>query len=559
MLGKIFGSGPKINNAQAKKIRKLLQESQTAVHQQETFSKTEDTISQDNKDINILREFADKKSQLIGIRGKNIDIITFDENGEVIDTQTESKKAEIEDIDKSFEFKLGPQGAWQMIEKDNQSHAQVTTTLSEGHSYKGKVEVPGKKKLTVLFWGNGSGNLEPLVVRKLLDLEKMGSTEDINILAQISRAPQEKIKEQFGEEFVPSDIDGNWSNQARRYYVTKGVQEENPPRIITKETIDSPILENRGDVDMGDKNELSDFLIKGMKDYPAEHYMVVLFDHGLGWRGINPGTDDLGSMNPEDLGEVTKKVKDSTGQNIDVMVMENCLSGQAEALYPMKDNTDFIVASPEIMWGSAFTKTPGPLHIREGLEMIQENKKNELNNPGQAAVDLLQASANKNHAITASLINPKRLDDVASATKELRESLEKSGVTHDKLQPIADKSQNYELLDDAEHRHGYVDLADFAGNIKKETETLEIKKAAEKLEKAVDSSVMAKLTQKGEELKLDSDDGEAWNTFPASVERCRGLSINFGIPGSESEKDLYDSLSFNIATGWNTFVEKSGD
>ncbi len=291
MIGKIFNFGNKIDKDLAIKTKKSLEENRDLPRQLETFTKTENIINHEDKQIKILRKFADKKAQLIEIKdGNQIDIIDFNEDGEVTETRKEKKKADINDSEnkRSLEIKSDSSGNWTITEKDEQSNAHVTTTLSTGHVYRGKVEVPGKKKLTVLFWGNGSTNLEPLVVRKLLDLEKMGSTEDINIVAQISRAPQEKIKECHGEDYIESNIDGNWSNQARRYYVTKGVQEENPLPVIKNETIDSPVIENRGNVNMGDKNELLDFLLTEMKEYPAEHYMVVLFDQGLVWRAKNP-------------------------------------------------------------------------------------------------------------------------------------------------------------------------------------------------------------------------------------------------------------------------------
>jgi len=433
----------------------------------------------------------------------------------------------------------------------------VITTLSTGHVYRGKVEVPGKKKLTVLFWGNGSGNLEPLVVRKLLDLEKMGSTEDINIVAQISRAPQEKIRECYGEDYIESNIDGNWSNQARRYYVTKGVQEENPLPVIKNETIDSPVIENRGNVNMGDKAELLDFLLTEMKEYPAEHYMVVFFDHGQGWRGINPDENSIGSISPEDMGNITEKVKETTGKKLDLMVMENCLEGQAEALYPMKDTTDYLVASPEVLWGSAYTDNPGPVHLREALELIQKNERRELDNPKEAAIDLIRATANKNHAITLTVIDSDKLQGIAEDTKKLKDSMATSGISGEKLREIVAKAQQYELLDPVELRHGYVDMGDLAENIEKTVDDGKVKHAARQLKESLGKAVVAEMHMQGDAIQCDSDDGEHWMTFEANVKRCHGLAMNFGIPGSDTEKELYKNLSFNIATGWDEIVNKA--
>ncbi|HPZ09746.1 MAG TPA: clostripain-related cysteine peptidase [Candidatus Eremiobacteraeota bacterium] len=560
MIGKLFGFGHKIDIEEAKKTRQQLSESPSAFHQKETFTPGENIIDREEDRIKILRKLAGNRSQLIEIsEGKYIDIINFDEKGEVTETETKKKEAKIQDSEKqkTFEVKRTSSGEWEIIEHDDLSKAEIRTAISEGQLHKGEIEVAGKKKLTVLYWGNGDGNLEPLVIRKLLDLEKIGSTEDINIVAQISRSSQEEIKDYFGEEYVESNIDGNWSKQARRYYVTKGEVEENPLPKLVKETVDSPVIENLGNIDMTDKTELLDFLITEMKAFPAEHYMVVYFDHGQGWKGVALDKEDTPSISPEDMGEITKKVKEATGQNIDIMVMENCLEGQAEALYPMKDSTDYIIASPEILWGSAFADNPGPIHLREGLEIIQRNEQNELNNPRLAATSLLKATANKNHAITLSVVDSKKLDALAEATEKLKEAIEKAGVTGEEICRAAEKTQQYEILNSPDNKHGFVDIGDLSDNIEASIEHSEVKKAARELRETLDKTVVARLNMQSDRIECQSDDGNGFISIEGNVKRCHGLSINLGKQESDIERKTYESLSFNRKTGWDEIIQKA--
>jgi len=84
MIGKIFNFGNKIDKDLALKTKKSLEENKNLPHQLETFTKTENIINNEDKQIKILRKFADKKAQLIEIKdGNQIDIIDFNENGEV--------------------------------------------------------------------------------------------------------------------------------------------------------------------------------------------------------------------------------------------------------------------------------------------------------------------------------------------------------------------------------------------------------------------------------------------------------------------------------------------
>jgi hypothetical protein len=308
---------------------------------------------------------------------------------------------------------------------------------------------------------------------------------------------------------------------------------------------------------MTDKKELQNFLMTEMKEFPAEHYMIVLFDHGKGWKGIAPDKEDNVNITPEDMGDITKKVKEATGQNIDVMVMENCLEGQAEALYPMKDSTDYIVASPEILWGSAFTDNPGPIHLREGLEIIQKNKNDELNNPKQAAFALVQATANKHHAITLSVVDSKKLDELADSTAGLKEAIKQSDMTEEKLRNIADKTQQYELLDSPETKHGFVDIGDLADNIEAITENEDVKKAARGVKEALSHTVIGKLAMTGDNITCAGDDGDNFIVFEGNVKKCHGLSINLGMEKSDIERKTYESLSFVKKTGWDEIVHKT--
>ena len=46
-----------------------------------------------------------------------------------------------------------------------------------------------------------------------------------------------------------------------------------------------------GEVDTGDPNTLRDFLIFGMNNYPAEKTLLILWDHGGGWKFFEFETD----------------------------------------------------------------------------------------------------------------------------------------------------------------------------------------------------------------------------------------------------------------------------
>ncbi len=114
---------------------------------------------------------------------------------------------------------------------------------------------------TFLVFMNGDNNLESYVTHDLNELEIVGSSSQVNVVVQADRS------EGYDER------DGDWTG-ARRYLVT---QDGNDARVT------SQVLEDLGEVDMGDPATLSAFLLWADDNFPADHVALVLWDHGDGW------------------------------------------------------------------------------------------------------------------------------------------------------------------------------------------------------------------------------------------------------------------------------------
>ena len=50
------------------------------------------------------------------------------------------------------------------------------------------------------------------------------------------------------------------------------------------EPLPANAVEDLGEVNMGDGKALGDFITWGIQQYPAKRYMLVIWDHGQGWR-----------------------------------------------------------------------------------------------------------------------------------------------------------------------------------------------------------------------------------------------------------------------------------
>jgi len=88
---------------------------------------------------------------------------------------------------------------------------------------------------------------------------------------------------------------------------------------------------------------LKEFVDEVMKTYPAEHYMLVIENHGGGIYGICFEGSNHISM--RDLGSTLKELNLNRKDRIEIVSLSACLMGMFEVAYELKDtNVDYLVA-----------------------------------------------------------------------------------------------------------------------------------------------------------------------------------------------------------------------
>ncbi|MBI2264398.1 MAG: hypothetical protein HYU64_04415, partial [Armatimonadetes bacterium] len=215
------------------------------------------------------------------------------------------------------------------------------------------VPLGAPRKWTVLAYISGDNNLEGPEVHSLLQLEKIGSNEDVHVVAQLDRReiPDDYSQYRLG-------VDGDWSG-ARRYYITKGAQEPSDVKYHLEnaepyaeiqfkvKTIQSPVVQDLGEVDIADKKTFKDFLTWGMKSFPAEHYLVVMMDHGYGYMGTMHDVSPGNLMTLPEMRQGLEEAEKETGRKVDILGLDCCLMGLAETAYELKDAASVVIASQQ--------------------------------------------------------------------------------------------------------------------------------------------------------------------------------------------------------------------
>ncbi len=200
----------------------------------------------------------------------------------------------------------------------------------------------GQKWLVMLYQDADDQVLEQDIFVDLNEAERVGSSDRVSIVAQLDR-----YKGAF-------QGDGDWTS-ARRYFVTQ----DNDLNRISSELVD-----DLGEVNMADGGSLVDFVTWAMQSYPADRYVLVLSDHGMGWPGgwsdPAPASSDSGraplisalegdflylSEIDQALGDITKQ----TGvDKLDIIGLDACLMSQLEIYAALQPHAHLALASEEV-------------------------------------------------------------------------------------------------------------------------------------------------------------------------------------------------------------------
>ena len=116
---------------------------------------------------------------------------------------------------------------------------------------KAKGGATAARRWTVLVYLAGDNNLDSAGLADLAEMKKVGSGDDLAIVAQFDRVGGRGV--------------------TRRYLLRKGTK------------LPDDVIASLGETDMGDPAVLEDFLRFGGTKYPADNYMVVIWNHGAGW------------------------------------------------------------------------------------------------------------------------------------------------------------------------------------------------------------------------------------------------------------------------------------
>ena len=372
---------------------------------------------------------------------------------------------------------------------------------------------------TVMVYLDGDNNLETYGIQDLNEMEMVGSTTDLNIVVQIDRIPYSVLAGN-NQGYADDTSNGDWTT-TRRHYITKDL---NP------DLISSPLIADLGELNMGDPQTLVDFADWAITQYPAKKYLLVIWNHGGGFRTLNRAKDiawddtsggDRITM-PE-LEDALSTITAQIGKNIDLVGMDACFMAMTEVAYQIKDYADLLVTSEESEPNEGWPYDT----------ILSQLASNPLMSSEELATDIVDKYIYSYPVsnVTQSAIDLSYVDTLASQLSNLALEIISDSSTR-KYQYIlaAASSQRYGDFD-------FTDLYDLCNNLLIYSNSLSVKNMVLSIQQTLDLAVI-KSGYSGVE-----------------VSRSRGLSIYFPFYYYDN---YYDYTNFSQDTSWDEMLSSLG-
>ena len=280
----------------------------------------------------------------------------------------------------------------------------------------------------------------------ILEMMSVGSTKNVNVIIQTGGSANSTI------------------NDFRFIDFTK-VQRH---QVMNDEI---KLIQDLGKRNMASASTLGDFVSWGLSRYPAEKYVIILWDHGAGMIGF--GYDDIYD-DILDLGELHEGLAPIVhqGKQFEIIGFDACLMASVEVANAITGRGKYLVASEELepAWGLDF----GAI-----LESIDANPKQDGKALGIVIADSYLAHARKqgseyenysaDRALTMSVIDLEKIPAMYREAGQIGDYLDRLGgdfeITHTLTKTIRETERYGES---GKSSTGHLDLYHLAENLDRE-------------------------------------------------------------------------------------------
>jgi hypothetical protein len=357
---------------------------------------------------------------------------------------------------------------------------------------------------TVLSFSIADTDLEPYMMDDVAEMGSVESNDALSIVALVDRA----------EGYSDDDVLGieNWVGG----------------KLLEVSDSSAQVLDDLGDVNTGDPDVLAEFITRGIQDYPADNYALIISDHGASWPGVGGDESTDGDhLSLAELDEAIGSGLEGAGiDKLDLLGFDACLMATYEVASTLAPRAHRLLASQELEPGHGWDYT--------ALQYVVDNGGATVDELGAALIDGFEAQAKDQETsaeITLSLIDLTAMDSVDAALATFTsELIDRASDVSPAVGRSLAQTLGFGTNPDPEQDSFMSDLAILAGEIG--VDALDVSDAADALIRSINDAV------------LDKVDGQA-------TQGATGLSIYFP-PTAEYFDEDYNELGLD--SGWSEFL-----
>ncbi len=261
-------------------------------------------------------------------------------------------------------------------------------------------------RYAVLVYMAADNSLSVPGIKDIDEMESVGSTDEVKVVVQAEFSPEEM--ELIG---CTSGCFNRPNYNTFRYEVQTGSSVSGP---------DGPVTDI-GNRNMTDPAELADFITWATESYPAENYVLVLWNHGGGYLGLlEDQTSAEGLMSLSEL----RTGLELGGTRFSIIDFDMCLMGGVETAVSVQGWTDYVVFSEETEPGD------GNPYDEILSDLAADPTQTSSEAAGMFAIEFVTSYGGSRNAVTKSAVDMSQLPSVVSAWDALGAELESNLSTY---------------------------------------------------------------------------------------------------------------------------------
>lgn len=248
---------------------------------------------------------------------------------------------------------------------------------------------------TVLVYMLGDNNLEAVLAGDLEEMVSLPPDDDLTLVAMVDRSGDFTDREFVN---VP-----NWE--------TTKILQIAPGRLTE--------LSDEGELNLGDPAVLTEFVVEGVTANPADHYAVILWNHGSP-AGIGGDESHFDLLETPEIAAALRSALDRVGvTRLDFVGFDACLMGALDVASHMAPVARYMVASEEL--------EPGTGWDYGAFGYIAANQEGTVDGLGSTIIaDFVASAGPSDPGVTLSMIDLDAIDELAVALDQLTTAMEPS-------------------------------------------------------------------------------------------------------------------------------------